>query len=779
MKKLILVLLGIISLMGMRPLYAEDPSVFIDQDNIRYKIWTSRGTAEIVYTYGILPDDLYLPDDVEYMGSNFAIKLINEMVFKGKQFKSVRLPGSLTKISNSVFRDCTQLQEIILPESLERIGASTFQGCRNLTEIFLPKNVISLGEDSFYGTGLQWVFNASDLDLEELNKNYMSGPDFPYKAQFVRADSLGTFDEFRYYVRHHNRYIFQMEQHEHLDLPLGYSFHAGLLEKYPMLTSVTVPEGTTELPFGIFAHSRLQTIDLPSTLTKVGDRAFYDCASLRSVNLPSSVVSIGSAAFAQCSSLQEITLPPLVTRLEGNTFASCTQLHTVGRLEEMESIGEAAFSQCESLTSAYLPKLTRIEDSTFSFSGLNEIVFSDSISYIGSYALSGCQFTDFCIPQTVKTIGQGAFYYNKKLAFVNLPEGLTELSQSLFAGCYALSQIYIPESVTTIRKSALSSTALQRIELHDGIVLEDAVFENCKQLKHVRLPASLSCLPDKTFKDCIALDSLCLGSDVTELGDNVVNGCTSLAYIRCDAVDPPAATNKTFANIDTYRCEVYVPEESVEAYLSAVGWRSFSHWNTAWSPDEPEPQYEELYHYNPYTDVDFYIATHNIGAQTGNEIGTRFESITNAEVEELCGAGWRLMTYQEAITLASGDLISLGLTQFFPNTYTDEYQTNADPGHVLASEYWIENDYVLFWGLYWGNRQAEEYVMNVQTSPRYQSELPVRPVRDDLPLGFSVLRELPHTVAVYDLNGRRNATARGMRLEVMSDGTVRKTIVLP
>lgn len=783
MKKTIVAMLSVFALMSAQPVLAEDPNVFINQDNIRYKIWTSRGTAEIVYKIGDLPDDLFLSDSIEYMGQNYCITQINERGFKGSNFKTIRLPGSLKTISNSAFEGCSQMQEIGLPESVQYIGERVFCECSSLTKILIPKNVHHIGYNSFFRTQISWVFNASALDLEAMNKDIWNSPDFPYDARFVKADSLGTFNDFEYYVSEDNRYIYQMEPREHLDLPLGYRLYPGLLEDYPTLTSITVPEGTTELPFGIFAHSEhLQRVDLPSTLLKIGNKAFYDCVSLKSIDLPSSVVTIGEGAFQQCEALEEIVLPPLVTRLEPETFANCFQLHTVGRLEEMEAIGESAFQQCESLKSVSLPRITRIEAMTFLYSGLEEIHFSDSLSYIGNSALSCCKFTSLVVPATIKTLGKSVFYWCKDLASVTLPEGLTELPQSLFAGCYALSQLNIPESVTTIGQSALSSTSIQSLELHDGITLEDAVFENCQKLKHIKLPASLSYLPHKTFQDCTALDSLCLGSHVATIGDNVVSGCTSLAYISCDAAEPPVATSKSFAKFDTYRCEVRVPDEAVEAYKTARGWRTFSHWNTAWSPDEPEPQYEELYHVywhsHPNEGPDFYIATHNIGAQTGDEVGTRFASITNDEVEDLFGTGWRLMTPDEA-SFILWDFHSEDLQRFFPITYTEDYYYNegADPSHIRAAEYWIEGGGVLFWGLYWGNRQQEHYEREMLQSPHYQSELPVRPVRDDLPLGISVMREPPHTVAVYDLNGRRNATANGLRIEVLNNGKVRKTII--
>ena len=132
------------------------------------------------------------------------------------------------------------------------------------------------------------------------------------------------------------------------------------------------------------------------------------------------------------------------------------------------------------------------------------------------------------------------------------------------------------------------------------------------------------------------------------------------------------------------------------------------------------------------------------------------------------------MTLDEARSVAN-EFFYLGMTSYFPSTYQSEFPNEVDTGYLVAGEYWIEGGDVLMWRHTWGNRQTDDYYSDV-TTPYYESSLPVRPVRDDLPLGFSVLRELPQPVATYGLNGLRSHAAGALQIEVMNDGSVRKVI---
>lgn len=176
-------------------------------------------------------------------------------------------------------------------------------------------------------------------------------------------------------------------------------------------------------------------IDIPDTVTKdnidytvtaIGDSAFESFptpTNVSSVFIPATVRSIGDSAFSYCNALTTVT------------FAEGSQL---------KSIGLAAFYGTEQL----YPRFKEIK-----------------------------------IPDSVDTIGSGAFFYCQNLERITLPSALQTLSSVTFYGCAALSEVTFPASLKTI---------------------ESSVFDGCRNLSEVKLPASLTAIQSSVFHRCSA-----------------------------------------------------------------------------------------------------------------------------------------------------------------------------------------------------------------------------------------------------------------------------------
>jgi len=126
---------------------------------------------------------------------------------------------------------------------------------------------------------------------------------------------------------------------------------------------VVVPERITEIAPQAFRLTDIETVDLPSSLRKIGWSAFEGCQLLERIDIPDSVTSIGSEAFSGCASLESVRLSHSLTAIEDGTFESCSSLEHITIPEGVASIGWSAFSRCDNLESVSLPStINFIED---------------------------------------------------------------------------------------------------------------------------------------------------------------------------------------------------------------------------------------------------------------------------------------------------------------------------------------------------------------------------------------------------------------------------------
>ena len=97
-------------------------------------------------------------------------------------------------------------------------------------------------------------------------------------------------------------------------------------------------------------------------------------SSLESISLPSSITRIGPETFHDCTSLVNIEIPPMVDKIWWRTFYNCTSLNSILLPPNIREIGESAFHGCTSLRDITIPPSTYlIESYAFSESGLEDI----------------------------------------------------------------------------------------------------------------------------------------------------------------------------------------------------------------------------------------------------------------------------------------------------------------------------------------------------------------------------------------------------------------------
>ncbi len=261
---------------------------------------------------------------------------------------------------------------------------------------------------------------------------------------------------------------------------------------------------------------------------EIGDGAFSNCSKLTNIEIPNSVTAIGDSAFSYCSSLTSIEIPNSVTMIGGRAFDNCDNL-------EYNFYDNAKYLGNEDNPYYVLIEATQKDD----------IVSCDihiNTKMIAMYAFSDCyKLTNIEIPNSVTTIDHYAFSGCTSLTSVVIPDSVTMIFDYTFSNCDGLKSIEIPNSVTTIYDRAFyDCDGLTGIVIPNSVTtIYDRAFSDCDSLTSVVMPDSVETIGWYVFSYCENLKNVKIPGTVTSVGPNVFDSCTNLTDIYCEAEEKP------------------------------------------------------------------------------------------------------------------------------------------------------------------------------------------------------------------------------------------------
>ena len=244
-----------------------------------------------------------------------SVTSIGDSAFSGcNSLTSISIPASVTSIGFSAFRGCSSLASISIPDSVTSIGEEAFNGCKSLASITIPDSVTSIGEHAFFGCSslTSITIPASVTNIGEW--------------AFFGCSSLKTV----YYQG-------SEEQWEEIEIDDSTIEKCKIIFFTPSQTSNSksyqdenfIRDAQIENGVLIKYKGNAKEVVIPSSVTSIGNSAFYGCSSLTSITIPASVKSIGNGAFNGCVSLASITIPASVKSIGSGAFDGCSSLKTV------------------------------------------------------------------------------------------------------------------------------------------------------------------------------------------------------------------------------------------------------------------------------------------------------------------------------------------------------------------------------------------------------------------------------------------------------------------
>ena len=345
------------------------------------------------------------------------------------------------------------------------------------------------------------------------------------------------------------------------DDSVNFVIENGVLKKYNgWQTFVEIPDTVTAIGDEAFKNNTsMVSVSIPDSVKSIGDSAFYGCTSLLGVVIPDSVEKIASYAFQKCSklasvylpvnekftvirqlmfhsctSLKKIVIPDNVTDIEGNAFAECTELSSVTLSKNLKTMRWEVFRNDNKLTEIEIPK------------SLEECRYGVNSASIDGGAFEGCA----------------------NLKTVTFEEGTTEIAEGLFAGCTGIEQITIPDTVTVIESGAFGGCInLTGIQIPDSVTeIQGHAFGYCSSLKTVKLSENLEGIGLYAFENCNVLKSIEIPDSVTAIDGNAFAECTELSSVTLSK-NLKTMRWKVFRN-DNKLTEIEIPKSLEECRYS-------------------------------------------------------------------------------------------------------------------------------------------------------------------------------------------------------------------
>lgn len=453
------------------------------------------------------------------IGENVTV--IPERFIMNCGISDIEFPEGITTMNQGTLWDCANLKTIIIPSTVTNFGIDAISNCENLETVYYN----AIDAEAGYYNG---VISNCGNDAEEMSIIF---------GEKVNAT------------------------------PSSFLYNCGV-------KSVVFPEGMTLIrDYAISECQRLETITIPSTITKFSDNYVCDCVfakcnnlktvnynaknatgylvtlfysiqsdfsinfgegikeipeefmyncGITSISFPEGITTINENCLVNCDSLEYVTVPTTVTTIRYNFVANCENIDTI----YYNATGVKAS------TSAIISDSGNIDNPHM------KVMLGDNVTTVPENFIKNCGITNFIYPEGVANINANSLVNCNSLKTVVIPSTVTAISNYVVSGCQNLSDIYYyainAQMISTYGYVFDNSGNTSGLEIHVAGGVESIPSKwmyNCG-VSSVVFPEGITSMGSNALVGCKQLESVTLPSTLSENSSQIINSCDNLKTLN-------------------------------------------------------------------------------------------------------------------------------------------------------------------------------------------------------------------------------------------------------
>jgi len=456
---------------------------------------------------------VFIPSSVTSIG--------NGAFYQCSGLTSVNIPSSVTSLGNGAFYQCSGLTSVNIPSSVTTIGLNAFYQCIGLTSVNIPSSVTSIRDGAFYQcSGLTSVFLSNGVESISSNAFARCGALFsvniPSSVKSIAGKAFAECINLTEFVVDSNNEF--------------YSSESGVIMNKEKTMIMIFPSGKSEC---IISNS----------VTNISNGAFAGCIKLNNIIIEhQNPLAIHENIFSDYNYNNALLTIPVgaTSRYQEaspwNKFVNIVEKGTpsVKRVLNLPSRNTLPYYISESDKYVIEELIVKGPISDDDFRVLRDMAGNNYKGEITNGKLKVLDLSDAKIEylywssddERIKHSYLGDsyndfnIYYNNGNNYISLygPHHINnrnQLPDYVFAGCEKLKTVILPNSMTSIERSAFEAcSALEDIVIPSSVTsIGDSAFEGCIGLTSVNIPSSVTSIKDRAFAGCSGLTSLSVSGD--------------------------------------------------------------------------------------------------------------------------------------------------------------------------------------------------------------------------------------------------------------------------